>query len=223
MNRTTAALICGMMACGLLTSSFLTGCKKKNEADVLPESVTTVAETQQETMKEETLPAELLDPTGHYVYAGVGESVWDDEIPVTEAEQKSETNTKTDKQKENVQPTEATKSADKADPTETTAPVETTEPAETTKPTEVTQPAETTPATEPNVPETEAARELTEYEKYMAMSPSAQEEFFNSFGSVDAFFQWMQSAKAEYEASLDYIEIGGGPIDIEGVLSGNEG
>lgn len=90
--------------------------------------------------------------------------------------------------------------------------------------TKATDPAETKPQeTKPQEtkPQGEAPRELTEYEKYMAMSPEDQQKYYNSFPSVEAFFEWLQKAKAEYEAGLDYVEIGKGPIDIEEIINSN--
>lgn len=234
MNRRMMVLICGMMACSVLAGSFLTGCKKN--LDEQQETMTMATETQEETRKVETLPPELTDPTGHYAYGGVSDSMWDEEeeIDATEAEKKSVADNKTNSSQNNVKTTEPTKAKEEnkpTNPTEATKPSEATKPAESTKPTEGTKPTETTKPTEEDdrisaelgTAEMPDDWELTEYEKYMAMSPEAQQEFFNSFGSVDAFFQWLQDAKAEYEANQDYIEIGGGPIDIEGVLNGNAG
>jgi hypothetical protein len=41
------------------------------------------------------------------------------------------------------------------------------------------------------------------------LSAEEQEEYFNSFKTVEDFFAWYNKAKAEYEASQDYTEIGG--------------
>lgn len=58
------------------------------------------------------------------------------------------------------------------------------------------------------------SRNMT-YEQYNALSAEEQEEYFNSFKSVEDFFAWYNKAKAEYEASQDYTEIGSdGNIDI---------
>lgn len=52
---------------------------------------------------------------------------------------------------------------------------------------------ETTEATTP------VTEELTEYEKYHAMSGAEQKAFTDSFGSMEAFFEWYNAARAEYE------------------------
>ena len=105
--------------------------------------------------------------------------------------------------------------------TETTTPEEETEPTETTQSTESTDPTETTTATEP----TEApAAPKTDYEVYMSKSAEEQQKFLESFPSVQDFFIWLENAKKEYEASRDYIEIGGnGPVDIGDILGKNNG
>ena len=47
------------------------------------------------------------------------------------------------------------------------------------------------------------------YEQYNALSAAEQEEYFNSFETVDDFFAWYNKAKQEYENNQNYIEIGG--------------
>lgn len=61
-----------------------------------------------------------------------------------------------------------------------------------------------------------AIRNMT-YEQYNALSAEEQEEYFNSFKSVEDFFAWYNKAKKEYEENQDYTEIGGdGNIDLGG-------
>lgn len=83
-------------------------------------------------------------------------------------------------------------------------PTSATEPAETTAP---TVPQETKPVVIPG-----ATQELTEYEKYNAMSGEEQMAFMQSMG-IEKFFAWYDKAKAEYEAAHPEIEIGDGVID----------
>lgn len=112
------------------------------------------------------------------------------------------------------------------EPTEdgTTGPTETTPPETGTAPTEM----EPKPTETESVPtETEPGDDdydntgsnigvstepvLTgdsEYERYMNMSAEEQEEYFNSFDSPEAFFDWYNAAKEEYENNRDVIEIG---------------
>ena len=54
-----------------------------------------------------------------------------------------------------------------------------------------------------------SSRHKMTYEEYNALSAEEQEEYFNSFKTVEDFFAWYNKAKAEYEASQDYTEIGG--------------
>lgn len=50
------------------------------------------------------------------------------------------------------------------------------------------------------------------------MSGEEQQEFFESFDSVEAFFEWYNEAKAKYEAEHPSIEIGGdGKVDAGGL------
>ncbi len=55
------------------------------------------------------------------------------------------------------------------------------------------------------------------YAEYLAMTGAEQSAFINSFESTEAFFQWRNAAKAEYEAQNPDIELGnGGDIDLGG-------
>ena len=55
---------------------------------------------------------------------------------------------------------------------------------------------------------------LTEYEKYIAMSPEKQQAYFESFSDPEDFFKWYNTAKAEYDKKNDAVEVEGGSIDI---------
>ena len=96
------------------------------------------------------------------------------------------------------------------DPTETPteAPTEESTEAPTETPTE---------APEVEIPENP---QETAYESYMNMSPEQQEAFMESFGSVDAFIEWLKEAKSESENSEDNSIIidGNGPIDMEDIF-----
>ncbi len=54
----------------------------------------------------------------------------------------------------------------------------------------------------------------TDYEKYISMSGEEQLEFFNSFEDPSAFFEWLDNARAEFEALYPGVDIGDGQIDI---------
>ena len=79
-------------------------------------------------------------------------------------------------------------------PDKTTEATEATESSET-KPDETkeTEPAETTPV------ETTPQVTITEYEWYLSLSAEAQQAFFETFDSIDAYFAWLNNAKAEFE------------------------
>ena len=59
------------------------------------------------------------------------------------------------------------------------------------------------------------------YEEYMALDSKAQQAYYESFATPEAFFEWFNKAKSEYEAKDDSIEIdGNGSIDINDILNG---
>ena len=60
------------------------------------------------------------------------------------------------------------------------------------------------------------------YEQYNALSAEEQEEYFNSFDTIDDFFAWYNQAKQEYEDSQEYIEIGDGSDITIGEPGNNE-
>ena len=54
------------------------------------------------------------------------------------------------------------------------------------------------------------------YEEYNALSAEEQESYYNSFASVEEFFDWYNVAKQEYEDAQDREIIDGdGGLDIE--------
>lgn len=57
----------------------------------------------------------------------------------------------------------------------------------------------------------------------MAMDGTEQEKYMNSFGDIDAFFNWYNDAKETYEKENPSIEIGNGPIDMEEIINGKNG
>ena len=102
----------------------------------------------------------------------------------------------------------------KDDPVEgTTEPTEATDPTESTETPESTEPSEsTTPAEGDN----QGGSTVTAYENYMNMSGEEQLAFMQSFESMEAFFAWLNAAKAEYEAQNPGIDVGDGNIDLGG-------
>lgn len=116
--------------------------------------------------------------------------------------------------------TEATESTEApVDPTEATEPE--TEPTEETTPSEeVTEPTEETTPSEETVPPTEGDNQgnagTTSYEAYLNMSGDQQLAFMQSFDSMEAFFAWLNAAKAEYEAQNPGVDVGDGNIDLGG-------
>lgn len=60
----------------------------------------------------------------------------------------------------------------------------------------------------------------SEYEAYHAMSGAEQKAYLESFESIEAFFEWYNAAKAEYEAAHPSIEIENGSVDLS-QITGN--
>jgi hypothetical protein len=52
------------------------------------------------------------------------------------------------------------------------------------------------------------------------MSPAEQQAYVESFDSIDQFFDWYNTAKAEYEAANPPIDVGDGVIDMEDIIGG---
>ena len=117
--------------------------------------------------------------------------------------------------------TDATEHEDNpTDPTEasnskTENPMDTTTPSE-----EVTEPTKETTPSEETVPPTEEENQgstgTTAYEDYLNMTGEQQLAFMQSFDSMEAFFAWLNAAKAEYEAQNPGTDVGDGNIDFGG-------
>ena len=106
-----------------------------------------------------------------------------------------------------------TNTEDSTEPTEISPATDPTEndPTESEpQPTEPTENEETNP-TEPTEPEsTVPSATAAAYLAYNEMSAAEQQDFINSFDSIEAFFSWLNTAKAVYEAERTPID--GSPI-----------
>ena len=81
---------------------------------------------------------------------------------------------------------------------------------------EESKPKETTPKeTAPKETVPKQPEGITDYEVYKAMSPDEQVAFYESFGSAEAFMEWFNNAKAEYDAQQTIVEIGEGGAVVE--------
>ena len=59
-------------------------------------------------------------------------------------------------------------------------------------------------------------KEITSYEKYQNMTAEEQKAFYNSFDNDDAFFEWYNNAKEEYNNSRNETIIDGNTnIELE--------
>jgi hypothetical protein len=103
--------------------------------------------------------------------------------------------------------------------TTTQAPVTTAVPATTTVPVTTTTAPVTTQApttTAPSQPSTPANPDTSlTYEQYMAMTPEQQFAHYNTYSSPQAFFEWFNAAKLEYENSIPEID---GDINIGDII-----
>lgn len=66
--------------------------------------------------------------------------------------------------------------------------------------------------------ESSTVTEMSDYEKYINMSGDEQAAFIESFSSVASFFEWLNNAQAEYEASIPKTEIDGDTLDFSEIL-----
>ena len=63
---------------------------------------------------------------------------------------------------------------------------------------------------------------LLSYEEYMALTPEEQQAYYESFEDFDAYFDWLNKAKEDYENNKDEIKIeGGGSLDLGDIIEGN--
>ena len=83
------------------------------------------------------------------------------------------------------------------------------EPAETITP---TAPAETTAPTEPEDSGSEYCN--CAYAQYLAMSPSGQQSYMDSFDSPMAFIEWCRAAEKEHNDHDTSIKVEGGDLDV---------
>lgn len=90
------------------------------------------------------------------------------------------------------------------------------------EPQEPQKPEPTQPETETQVPETTApGNDRSEYESFQNMDPDAQQKYMDSFDSIDAFFDWYNSAREEHEQKFPDIEISDGTVDMGEIIGGN--
>lgn len=186
MNKKTIALIAALAVLVLVVILASTSCQKESAS---------TNETFETAQSLETTIPETMGPG--VAYNELGEP----EFNTTEAQAETKAEEEDD---ETTEPEET--ESDETEPEETN-PSET-EPVET-KPEETTAPV-TEPETEPQP----TAKPMTDYERYLNMSGDEQTAFIESFDSVEAFFAWLNNAKAEHEAANPDIPIGDGSIDL---------
>ena len=90
---------------------------------------------------------------------------------------------------------------------------------------EETMPVQTATPIETEPPVTDATSPVTgmlTYESYEAMTEEQQIAFMETFESIEAFFEWYNTAKAEYETQNPGIEIDDGIIDLDKIGQNDE-
>ena len=66
----------------------------------------------------------------------------------------------------------------------------------------------------PDAPVSPSYENQITYEEYNSLSGEEQEAYFNTFPSIESFFEWYNAARDEYEKNNPTIEIGDDTIDI---------
>ncbi len=90
---------------------------------------------------------------------------------------------------------------------------------EVTKPNQsVTKPGETKPPVDTDFSDVDTKK--VTYEEYNNMAPEQQSAFIKTFPTVSDFMKWYNKAKAEYDRTHGFVDIGDGSIDI-GDIFGN--
>lgn len=153
-----------------------------------------------------------------FLLAGCGRKTTDSTAPTMEETQPRQTEQETaapgQPADETQQPTEDDSTEQSAAaPTEEKAPSAPAEGEGPSKPTDPVRP------TEPSTP-TEDTNSMS-YDDYMSMGAEEQGNYMDSFGSTDAFFDWLHSAKEEHDAQNPEIEVGDGSIDLGDLEGGN--
>lgn len=206
MNRKLLLLIL------VLLLVFAFGCKKEVDTDI--DAPGSISESRADTTDGEA-PTEnaSVDAT---------ENEGDNSIPIDrpdgDRDEETTSSEGTDTPEIGVRPNDE-HNADNAWTTEATEPTVNTggqtasEPEENTA---ATAPPEN-PAESDNVNSSDDFKDCT-YEEYQNMSASAQQEFFAKFGSYEAFFEWYNQAKDEYEREHPDNIIDGGELDLSEIV-----
>lgn len=180
-----------MMALTVLLLISMAGCTPPNDQEGESESLLNVEETQDQF---ETTP-QINDETEPVDLGASGVEIWEDEVPTNSASGGDQTDAQGGTQGQaGSQGNQGGKDA----------------PPDVTEPNQSQQPTEPESGEKPTAPDPEE----TTYEDYLAMTPEEQEVFFDSFPSMEAFMDWHNAAKAEYEDNEEGIIVDGGNINI---------
>lgn len=73
----------------------------------------------------------------------------------------------------------------------------------------------------PNDYPIEDQKPVLSYEEYIKMTSDEQTAYRKTFDSTQAFFEWYNAAKAEYDEKNAGIDIGDGSVDLGDIIGGN--
>ena len=204
MNKSTYRVIAALI-CILVIVMVFAGCRKKKNA---------VKETTQVTEATQLATTETEIPTVE------GVEIWDDVLEETEATEESTATTPTTTTTDNTKkPTTSDTGSNKENSTSSdNKQSNTSDQNETTSTTEAKQPT-TKPEEETQAPTQESTEPVSDYEWYVSLSPEAQQDYYNSFSSPEAFFNWYSSAKSAYDAAQKEAAMTGSPsVDLGEII-----
>lgn len=211
MNKNKLALLLVFLIIALV------GCGKKNEEEQIGSVPSETEATVYETV-DETIP-------------GLEDSIFDTEAQTTEPTETEPEVTEPEKKEESGVKQPADQGTTTTSPTKKPGTTATTPTTPTTSTTPTTPPVKNEPATEPAT-QPDASEEKKEenatpvvpsdYEKFHDMSAAEQQAYVESFKDMDAFFDWYNQAKADYEAANPSIEVGDGKVDMGDIINGKK-
>lgn len=197
----------------------MAGCGKKQEVE---ETVPTTVEAKEPTV--EMTEGLVIIEEGLGIWYEGSDTTAEDEQPMpqvagetkassTDSQSQSGSNTNSDANKESTKETGDKSSTEPTKETDVKPSGKTTEPTTAKDAPVQTEPVETTP---------QETVDNCEYQQYMAMSPSEQQSYYETFASADAFFAWFVNAQQEHEAhrSVTIIE-GNASLDLGDYVNSN--
>ena len=87
---------------------------------------------------------------------------------------------------------------------------------------ESSKPSESKPTDTSKSEEDPSEVEVVKYEDFLKMTSAEQQKYVNSFSNMEAFFDWYNAAKKNYEKENPPIEVGKDDIDIGDIIADKE-